>query len=382
MKFPRSPRTLLLVCSLALLIPIAGNLAPSGASGAPTGATRAVDVVICLDTSGSMERLLDSTRARIWDVVNELAKLQPTPELRVGLLSYGTDRSTERDGWIIQHLDLTGELDSVYSELMSLTIGGSEEYVGRVIDEAIDGMSWSRNPDALRVIFVAGNESADFGVESNDFRLATRTARDRGIIVNALYAGKREQGVTELWPEVARGGEGNFSAIDPSRGTIQIATPQDARLLELNGLLNTTYMPYGARGQDGLANQVAQDGNASRLGVESCSSRIVAKGGALYTNASWDLVDATQAEGFNWNSLRPDELPAELQSMTHEQRVVAVETMRKQRESIQTEIQRESQKRENYIRSTLEADVTSLGIAMRQVIREQAIAKGFKCEGC
>jgi hypothetical protein len=243
-------------------------------------------------------------------------------------------------------------------------------------------MRWSRDPDALRVIFVAGNESADQGVDSHDFRVATRTARDRGIIVNVLYAGNREQGVVERWHEVAKGGEGNFTAIDPASGTIQIATPQDGRLLELNALLNTTYVPYGPRGRDGLANQVAQDGNASRLGVESCSSRIVAKGGALYTNASWDLVDAALAEGFDWDALRLADLPQQLQSMTREEQMAFVEARRKQRESIQAEIQQVSVARETFVRNALASNATDLGLAMRQVIREQAMGKGFKCDGC
>ena len=80
--------------------------------------TRPVDVVVMLDTSGSMENLLDATRARVWDVVNELGRMKPTPELRVGLVSFGTDKATEDQGFIIQHVDLTGELDEVYAELM------------------------------------------------------------------------------------------------------------------------------------------------------------------------------------------------------------------------------------------------------------------------
>jgi hypothetical protein len=378
-----SHRALLRGCAV-LLLWLAGALASTGATPtpAPRGESRAVDVVICLDTSGSMKDLLDATRARIWDVVNELARMKPTPALRVGLLTFGTGAATEREGWIVQHLDLTDDLDAVYAALTSLTIGGSEEYVGRVLDTALDGMRWSRDVDALRVIFVAGNESADQGADSHDFRVAARAARERGIIVNALYAGNREQAVVELWPEVARGGEGNFSAIDPSSGTIQIATPQDERLLELNAKLNTTYVPYGARGQDGLANQIAQDGNASRLGVESCSSRIVAKGGALYSNQSWDLVDAAGAEGFDWDSLQVADLPPELQSMTREQQTAFVDAQRARRESIQAEIQRLSVERETFVRSALTAQAASLGYAMRQAIREQALAKGFTCDGC
>ena len=346
--------------------------------------TRPVDVVVMLDTSGSMENLLDATRARVWDVVNELGRMKPTPELRVGLVSFGTDKATEDQGFIIQHLDLTGELDEVYAELMGLTIGGGTELVGRALNETLDGMSWSPEYNALRVVFVAGNESADQGVEDNDFRIAARAARDRDIIVNALYAGNRDQGVVEKWHEVAQAGEGNFSAIDPSTGSIQIAAPQDDLLLELNGKLNTTYVPYGEKGQDGLTNQIAQDSNASRLGVQSCSSRIVAKGGALYNNASWDLVDKTLEEGFDWDTISLTDLPEEMQSMTVDESIEFIEAKRTQREGIQREIQSASAERELFVQQAIASRIGEAGIgeAMRKAIREQAMAKGFTCDGC
>ena len=37
------------------------------------------DVVFVVDTSGSMQGLIDAARARIWDVVNDLATATPTP---------------------------------------------------------------------------------------------------------------------------------------------------------------------------------------------------------------------------------------------------------------------------------------------------------------
>lgn len=346
--------------------------------------TRPVDVVVMLDTSGSMENLLDATRARVWDVVNELGRMKPTPELRVGLVSFGTDKATEDQGYIILHLDLTDDLDEVYAELMGLTIGGGTELVGRALNETVDGMSWSPVPGALRVVFLAGNESADQGVDDHDFRIAARAARDRDILVNALYAGNREQAIVDKWPEVARAGGGNFSAIDPSTGSIQIATPQDASLLELNRRLNTTYVPYGEKGQSGLANQIAQDGNASRLGVQSCSSRIVAKGGALYNNASWDLVDKTLEAGFDWNALSRADLPEAMRSMTAEERVEFIEAKRAQREGIQREIQTASAAREAFVKQAIADRIgeSGLGEAMRKAIQGQAKAKGFTCDGC
>jgi hypothetical protein len=348
----------------------------------PAQETRPVDVVVVLDTSGSMERLLDATRARLWDVVNELGRMQPTPELRVGLISFGTDKATEDEGFIIRHVDLTDELDEAYAELMELTIGGGTELVGRALNEAVDGMSWSPEWDAMRIVFVAGNEPVDQGDE--DFQVAARAARDREIIVNALFAGNREQGVVEKWHELAQAGEGNFSAIDPAIGSIQIATPQDDLLLQLNASLNTTYVPYGEKGEAGLANQIAQDSNASRLGVQSCSSRIVAKGGALYHNASWDLVDKSLEPGFDWEALPLSDLPEQLRDLSNEERSDFIEARRAERERIQMKIQEASAAREVFVQQALAERLgdEGLGVAMRQVIREQAMAKGFTCEDC
>ncbi|ANM30907.1 hypothetical protein ABI59_16980 [Acidobacteria bacterium Mor1] len=369
----------------ARIVPLAlSTLLFLSPAAAPLSAneTRPVDVVVVLDTSGSMENLLDATRARLWDVVNELGRMEPTPELRVGLMSFGTEKASEEEGYIVQHVDLTYELDEAYAELMELTIGGGEEYVGRALNEAVDDMNWSPEREALRIVFVAGNEPADQGDE--DFLLAANAARDQDIIVNALYAGNREQGVVEKWHKVAQAGDGNFSAIDPAVGSIQIATPQDDLLLELNGSLNTTYVPYGEKGESGLANQIAQDSNASRLGVQSCSSRIVAKGGALYNNASWDLVDKSLEDGFNWDMLSLSDLPQALRELSDEERDTFIASKRSERERIQQDIQRASAEREAFVKQAMIERLgdEGLGEAMRQVIREQAMAKGFTCEGC
>ena len=190
-----NPRILTKHIFLAALCLSVSNVGFSQAPAPPTALrtapvvlpdTRAVDLVICVDTSGSMEELLDSVRARVWDIVNEFARMRPTPELRVGLLSYGAAASTPEDGWVLFHLDLTDDLDAVYRELMALSTSGSEEFVGRVLDRAVWEMDWSDAWDGLRVIFVAGNESADQGVEQADFRRVARDAEDKDILINVL----------------------------------------------------------------------------------------------------------------------------------------------------------------------------------------------------
>jgi hypothetical protein len=120
------------------------------------------------------------------------------------------------------------------------------------------------------------------------------------------------------------------------------------------------------------------------LGVQSCSSRIVAKGGALYNNASWDLVDKSLEEGFDWEMLSLSDLPEVLREIGKEERNDFIEAKRAERERIQLEIQRASAAREVFVQQALAERLgdAGLGDAMRRVIREQAKAKGFTCEDC
>jgi hypothetical protein len=59
-----------------------------------------IDLVVCLDTSGSMRGLLDSARQSIWSIVNDLALAEPAPLLRVALLTYGNNGHDKANGWV------------------------------------------------------------------------------------------------------------------------------------------------------------------------------------------------------------------------------------------------------------------------------------------
>jgi len=55
---------------------------PSPAIPQSTNGAKRVDLVIALDTSSSMDGLIDAARQKLWDVVNLLSHAKPTPVLR------------------------------------------------------------------------------------------------------------------------------------------------------------------------------------------------------------------------------------------------------------------------------------------------------------
>ncbi len=250
-------------CVLLILIPCCR---PADARQ-PAG-PKVVQVALCLDTSSSMDGLIDSAKRKLWDVVNDLAKAKPTPDLRVALYSYGNNAYDPKTGWVRQEIDLTADLDRVADSLFALratTVRGGDEYVARVCREAVERLRWSDDARALKVIFVCGNESAEQDPQVKLKAVAEAAVR-KGIILNTIYCGSPQDQEALAWREFARLGEGRFAAIDQDRGIVTIATQHDKELTELGGKLNNTYCFAGRDGKALADNQRKQDENALKAG--------------------------------------------------------------------------------------------------------------------
>ncbi len=372
-----SIRTIALAAALGL-----GITATAQATEAGKPVTRPVDLAICLDTSGSMQGLIESAKRKLWDITNELAKAKPTPRLRVALLTYGNDGHNAAEGWVRLDSGLTEDLDTICQQLFSLTTNGGTEYVGRVIQASLDRLDWTPSNEALKLIFVAGNESADQDREV-PFRDACRRAIAKGIMVNAIYCGPATDGIAPGWREVASLADGQFASIDHNTGTRDVATPYDAELQRLSAALNTTYLAYGREGAAGEARQAAQDANVAALSAPAAAARAEAKASALYVNR-WDLVDAVRDKGVDLETAKAEELPEAMRDMTVAERKAHVEAMAAKRAEIQQAIGALTAKRQAHIASERakagQANDAAFDAAVRKSMREQAEKKGFVFE--
>ena len=127
----------------------------------PEAPCRTVELAICLDTSGSMDGLIEAAKTKLWDIVNDLALATPTPRLRVALLTYGNDGHIAEDGWVHVDSPFTEDLDEISRQLFALRTNGGTELVGRVLREAGAQLDGTPSSSALKLVVVAGNESAD-----------------------------------------------------------------------------------------------------------------------------------------------------------------------------------------------------------------------------
>ena len=362
-----------------------GGVNGQTASGQPgEAAQRHIDLAICLDTSNSMDGLIESAKQKLWAVVNELATAKPRPVLRVALYQYGNNGLSPSNGWVQQLCGLTTDLDEVYGKLFGLTTNGGTELVARVVRAATDELEWSTDKGTLRIVFVAGNEPATQDEATYKLQDVCKAAASKGIIVNTVHCGNDATGRQTGWADAARWADGQYAAIDQSGGTIVITTPFDDKLAKLGDKLNETYVSYGADGERGKEAQSAQDKNAAKLGAPAAAERVATKATGLYTNANWDLVDAARDKDFDINAIKTEDLPEEMQGMTIDERRAYVEGKAKERVQIQAEISELNVKRNEHVKQEMQekglSEDAAFDAAVRGAVRAQATAAGFALE--
>jgi len=346
-----------------------------------TAAPRVVDLAICLDTSGSMSGLIDSARRKIWAIVNDLALAKPTPRLRVALLTYGNSGHPEGAGWVRVHSDFTEDLDRISQLLFSFKTNGGTELVGRVLQTSLQSLQWQPDKGALKLIVVAGNESADQDKKVS-FRDVCREAIARGIMVNSIYCVRNED-VIDTWREIARLSDGHFAAIDQDEGTVDVATPFDEELAALSKSLNSTYVAFGEHGDEGKKQQRVQDANAEGLSGGAAADRAKAKSGRLY-RAAWCLVDATRNDEVKLEDVPDSDLPEAMRGMTLDEKKAYLKEQLEKRTGIQKQIAELNVKRQAWIAEELkkrgEKGDKAFDAAVRKALRAQAKAKAYEFE--
>ena len=341
-----------------------------------------VQLAILLDTSNSMDGLIDQAKSQLWKIVNEMSRSKKGGEsinLYVALYEYGNDNLSAEEGFVRLITPLTNDLDKISEELFNLQTNGGSEYCGTVISEAVKDLKWTEDTEELKIIFISGNEPFTQG--NFDYRIACRDAISKGIIINTIYCGGYDEGVQTNWKDGADLADGKYVNIDQNQEIVHIDTPYDNELVLLGQKLNDTYIAFGYYGNKFKKRQKEQDMNAGNLAPEVLAERTVTKGSGQYKNESWDLVDADKEGTVKLDELEEDALPEEMKDMSVEERKEYVQQKAKEREHIQNKINKLDKQRRDYMAEKLtEGQGNSLDAVMLKIIREQAAEKDYKFE--
>lgn len=338
-------------------------------------------IALLLDTSNSMDGLIDQAKSQLWKIVNELAAAKcgdgSRPSIKIALYEYGNDGLPSSEGYIRQVSGLTDDLDLISEKLFALTTNGGNEFCGQVIKTSLNQLGWTSAQADLKMIFIAGNEPFTQG--SVSYHIACSVAKEKSVIVNTIYCGNFDEGMHSNWKDGADITGGTYMSIEQNRKTVYISTPYDQKIAECNERLNKTYVYYGATGEQKKEAQSTQDTNAESYGMANKVERAVSKSSHAYKNSSWDLVDAAKEDESVISAAPAEQLPAEMRGMSIEQRKGYVTQKANDRKKIQNEIQELNKKRQGYIatQSQKESEDTMLDAAMIKAIREQAKSKNL-----
>jgi hypothetical protein len=342
-----------------------------------------IQLALLLDTSNSMDGLIEQAKSQLWKIVNELAtskKDGKAVELNVALYEYGKDAIPSQEGHLRNIVPFTQDLDKISDELFKLNTNGGQEYCGKVILDAVNNLQWNKSNDDLKIIFIAGNEPFTQG--DVDYKNACKKAVKNGIVVNTIFCGTYDEGVQTMWKDGADISDGKYMNIDHNAEIVHIDAPQDDEIIKLGQELNKTYIAFGNYGKEKKVLQEEQDANSMSLSNEVMVQRSVTKSGGQYRNSTWDLVDAKKDGSVKIEELKDEELPEEMKKMNKEERKAYVDKMSKERENIQSKINKLNEERSKYVAQKMleNKNDNTLDAVMIKTIREQAKQKNYKFE--
>ena len=341
-----------------------------------------IQVALLLDTSNSMDGLIDQAKSRLWNIVNTLTTLKyngKASQVEIALYEYGND-GLQDENYIRQVTPLTQDLDLVSEKLFALRTNGGNEYCGAVIRDASTNLKWDGNEKSMKLIYIAGNEPFDQG--RINYKDVISKAKTKNIYTNTIFCGSREEGIQSHWQSGASLGDGKYFNIDSNQKVIYIETPYDVKISQYNSKLNDTYISYGSRGSEMKNKQTTQDSNAEMQSASNAVERAVSKSKKnAYKNDHWDLVDKVEKDKAYISSIKEEELPSELKGKSKDEIKKIVDQKSADRDKIQKEIEFLAKKRQEFIdietkkRGNSEGD--DLGKAIERSIVELAKKNGY-----
>ncbi|HFB55244.1 MAG TPA: VWA domain-containing protein [Hellea balneolensis] len=342
--------------------------------------TPRIQIALLLDTSNSMDGLINQAKSQLWTLVNELSegkKDGQTPRIEIALYEYGNDSISVSQGYVRQVLSLTHDLDAVSEKLFALSTNGGQEYAGQVILNAATDLEWSQDKDDMKLMIIAGNEPFTQGPVR--YESACARAKSGGIIIDTIHCGDEQTGVETGWKAGADCAGGIYMVINQDEKSVHIPSPYDDKLNVLNQKLNDTYIGYGAQGATYKRRQMEQDVNAAAMSPKASIARLKSKSSSSYSNESWDLVDAYKENEEKITALPDDDLPDELKGKSKAERAAFIEAKAQERRQLQKEITALSEKQKAFVDDKRKdmAHTKTLDTVMVRAIRDQATQSGF-----
>jgi Mg-chelatase subunit ChlD len=348
MRVMRSALPLAGIALLGLALPVF-SAGPPAAKPAKKARPK-VEVVFCLDTTGSMTGLIQGAKDKIWSICNQIAGGNPVPDLKVGLVAY----RDKGDDYVTQVTDLTDDLDAIHAKLKKFQAAGGgdiPESVNQALFDAVHKVKWSKDKKTLKIIFLVGDAPPHMDYDDDvKYPETCKKAVTKDIIINTIQCGKAPA-CTKVWKDVAAKSEGSYAAIAQSGGVVAVKTPFDDKLAKVNRELTETTLVYGSEkeqkageGKLAVAKSLPAGAAADRAGFSGKTGRA----------AGYDLIDAMKDKKVDLKKLKEAELPEQLRKLkTTKAREEYLAKVTKRRAELNKEARELDKKRSAHIQAEM-----------------------------
>lgn len=254
----RAPKTILLTVATAFVVHgLISHLYAQGmksASAAPTAATIAIaptpidtsakqpkdtysklvgpalkskdgqrprlDVAFCIDTTSSMQGEIDTVKAKVKSMVNQIRDSKEKPIVRVGLVAY----RDKGDDYVTKVFDFSENIDQVVHNISDLNAeggGDGPEAVDCGLHSAVNDLHWTDREKTAKLLFLIGDAPPHKVGATYNWTSESKAAIAKGIHVNTIGCdglesypdGVEDENGVKVFKHIARLTNGNFEPL-------------------------------------------------------------------------------------------------------------------------------------------------------------------------
>ena len=342
-----------------------------------------IQVVFLLDATGSMSGLIGTAKEKIWSIAGSLSQTEPAPDIEIGMIFY-RDRG---DDFITKQIPLGKDMDNLYEQLMLIQAeggGDSPESVNQALYESITKINWNNSNNAYRAIFLVGDCPPHMDYRDDvKYPESCSLAKSKDIVINTILMGNDNQ-AKKIWKEIASLTNGEFIQTDMSVNNIDVRTPFDEKINELQFDLDNTRIYYGSS-LDLSEQKMSQSKVAfEQAATNARRAEFNMSNKASYYGSQELLYDIIN--GKKLTEIKSSQLPKNIQNYTEKQLKDYVDSLILVRKNLESEITTLSKQRQDFIDGKLhEIDAEKVESSFDNVIfrsvQKQAETKGIKIEG-
>ena len=172
-----------------------------------------VELVFCVDTTGSMRAYLGSAQQKILSITKQIAAGNPMTKIKVGIVAY-RDRGEE---YVTKIFELNDDLDVVQASLKSLVAkdgGDAPEDVNKALYDAVAEVRWSGDKNVEKIVYLIGDAPPHMDYKDQiQYPDICKLAQSRNITINTIQCGNDDE-TRKYWLDICRLGQGVYYQIE------------------------------------------------------------------------------------------------------------------------------------------------------------------------